>query len=538
MLSAGYSFAQNMWTDGNSGLWIDPTDWSFGTVPDGTTDVSILTGAPTLNVSYTNPKTLVVSRAGLQIAGSGGINNTGTTINEILAVVINDGKVTNSGTFINRVSASLANQFGQFTNMSGGFFTNDMSSTITNQASFENASGAMLSNFGTLRNLGFLLNTGTIDNVGVVQNLAAGAELGNAGTLNNFGSLTVSAGRLTNFAILNNASQLSNAADLENRSGAVLNNSATLTNTASITNDVGSTVNVTGTMRNTGNVINDGLMIIRGTLVNQSTISGNVIANAPLSSFTTTTQSNVINTGSMTLFDNSIGGNFRNDGTVSAGLIVTQTGVLSGTGLVHGDVRMAGTMSPGDSPGIFTIMGDYIQASTGIFHEEIGGVLFGQYDELDVAHVLGLGGGLLDVDFVDGFTPALGESWVMIRYGVGSEGKREGQFAFADLPDLPTGMFWELDYNDILGEVLLSIVDQASPTLPPAPPPPSSSVLEPDVLLLLAIALAWIGYHCSIRVRMLETPRLRSCGSHALPEAAFETFAERPSLCENVIVGA
>ncbi len=131
------------------------------------------------------------------------------------------------------------------------------------------------------------------------------------------------------------------------------------------------------------------------------------------------------------------GGSFRNDGTVTAltstsvALNVLPTGTLSGTGLVNGDVFLQGTMAPGDSPGTFTVNGNYTQTATATFLEEIAGTGAGQFDMLVVDGNLTLDG-TLDVEFLNGFTGAVGDSFTLISF----TGSRTGEFRFGDFPAL------------------------------------------------------------------------------------------------------
>src|SRR5204863_300485 len=54
-------------------------------------------------------------------------------------------------------------------------------------------------------------------------------------------------------------------------------------------------------------------------------------------------------------------------------LDVTNGATLKGTGSFTGNVGNAGTVSPGNSPGIVTINGNYTQSSPGILNIEIAG---------------------------------------------------------------------------------------------------------------------------------------------------------------------
>ncbi|MFA9479948.1 choice-of-anchor tandem repeat NxxGxxAF-containing protein [Phycisphaerales bacterium AB-hyl4] len=86
--------------------------------------------------------------------------------------------------------------------------------------------------------------------------------------------------------------------------------------------------------------------------------------------------------------------------TVKAG------GTLGGEGSITGDVvNLSGFVSPGSSPGILSVTGDYTQDEDGTLLIEIGGLNAGiDYDVLDIGGDAVLGGELV-LRFIDGFAP-------------------------------------------------------------------------------------------------------------------------------------
>ena len=56
------------------------------------------------------------------------------------------------------------------------------------------------------------------------------------------------------------------------------------------------------------------------------------------------------------------GGTLLVNGTATANLSIPELGELSGSGTIIGDITSAGTISPGNSPGILTIDGNYVVA--------------------------------------------------------------------------------------------------------------------------------------------------------------------------------
>ena len=90
---------------------------------------------------------------------------------------------------------------------------------------------------------------------------------------------------------------------------------------------------------------------------------------------------------------------------------VANAGTLSGTGRVNGVLTNTGTLSPGNSPGIFTVNGAYSQGATGTLAVEItpSAVAGTGYDQLLVTGTPGTAalGGTLAVTMANGLgTPA------------------------------------------------------------------------------------------------------------------------------------
>jgi hypothetical protein len=119
-----------------------------------------------------------------------------------------------------------------------------------------------------------------------------------------------------------------------------------------------------------------------------------------------------VNTGTM-----SFGVYFTQNGgqTVLNGgnLVFAQTaqlrgGMLSGSGAVTGSVSNNATLSPGASPGLLSITGNYTEGANAHYHVELGGTTPGSgYDQLSVGGSAALAG-TLDVSYWNGFTPGSG----------------------------------------------------------------------------------------------------------------------------------
>jgi T5SS/PEP-CTERM-associated repeat protein len=98
-------------------------------------------------------------------------------------------------------------------------------------------------------------------------------------------------------------------------------------------------------------------------------------------------------------------------------LRVSENGVLIGNPkAIRGQViiGLGGRISPGNSPGVFTIDGSYEQEAGSTYSAEIGGTDPGSYDQISVTGTATLGG-TLSVHLVDGFTPAVGQTFRMVN---------------------------------------------------------------------------------------------------------------------------
>ena len=80
------------------------------------------------------------------------------------------------------------------------------------------------------------------------------------------------------------------------------------------------------------------------------------------------------------------GGKLAVNGSILGPVIVNSGGALGGTGTVHGNVDGGGRVTPGNSPGILVIDGDYTQTATSVLEIEVGGLAPGtEHDQVQVA---------------------------------------------------------------------------------------------------------------------------------------------------------
>ena len=107
----------------------------------------------------------------------------------------------------------------------------------------------------------------------------------------------------------------------------------------------------------------------------------------------------------------------RNDQVKGSGNLEILQGNVFGNGTVGGDVtNTAGTVAPGNSPGILTIDGSYTQGATGTLALEIGGLIAGEeHDKLVITGTADLNG-TISVELTDSFTPAANDTFDVLDF--------------------------------------------------------------------------------------------------------------------------
>jgi len=113
-----------------------------------------------------------------------------------------------------------------------------------------------------------------------------------------------------------------------------------------------------------------------------------------------------------------------------------------------------GVLKPGQSPGVFKLVGDFEQLAGGSIEIELAGYTPG--DEYDVLAVTGdaMLGGKLDIRLLDGFEPQVGDTFNVMTYGSGS-----GEFARVLQP---CGFEFAVHYN--ANDVTLQVTGVGVPT--------------------------------------------------------------------------
>jgi len=131
---------------------------------------------------------------------------------------------------------------------------------------------------------------------------------------------------------------------------------------------------------------------------------------------------------------------------------------LIGSGTLAANLVSSGTVSPGESPGIITVQGDYAQQSDGVLEIQLGGTTPGTgHDQLVLTGTATMTG-TLNVTLIDGYTPQAGDTFFIIDHS-GENSSGTGDFDTVNLPDLTGGLEMEIDFAD--PGVTLSVVGDA-----------------------------------------------------------------------------
>jgi uncharacterized repeat protein (TIGR01451 family) len=133
-------------------------------------------------------------------------------------------------------------------------------------------------------------------------------------------------------------------------------------------------------------------------------------------------------------FSQTAGSTTLGPGNVSSNSTFNMTGgTLAGAGTFTGDVNNnSGNVSPGSSPGIFNITGNYTQGGTGTMTIELAGSGAGQFDQVNVTGNVTLDG-TLNVSLLS-YAPPNGTVFPVLTFA-----GRTGDFAAKNLPSYPIG---------------------------------------------------------------------------------------------------
>ncbi len=163
------------------------------------------------------------------------------------------------------------------------------------------------------------------------------------------------------------------------------------------------------------------------------------------------------------------------DLTVASALTIRPGARLSSDGTLIGQVQNYGVLSPGNSPGPLTIVGDLI--NPGVLEFEIASTSL--FDSLEVTGLLDLDGGMVAIVLLDGFMPSEGDLFPLLSFG-----SLTGTFGF-DFSQAALGPGLEWDTSNLLTSGALGVAQM--PGADSAVPEPGSATL-----LGLAAGAAWL----------------------------------------------
>ncbi|MGC1478868.1 MAG: autotransporter domain-containing protein, partial [Chthoniobacterales bacterium] len=112
----------------------------------------------------------------------------------------------------------------------------------------------------------------------------------------------------------------------------------------------------------------------------------------------------------------------------SAAVLVSPGAILSGASTLQGDLINAGTVRPGNSPGLISVGGDFSQASSGLFDVEVASRT--AFDRVEVGGQASLDGEVR-LTLMGGFEPKRGDEFEILE----AAGGVDGEFARLDLPE-------------------------------------------------------------------------------------------------------
>jgi autotransporter-associated beta strand protein len=146
------------------------------------------------------------------------------------------------------------------------------------------------------------------------------------------------------------------------------------------------------------------------------------------------------------------------DGSITSDTFINHGGTLAGTGTINGNVMNNGKVSPGDSPGVLTVVHNYTQAQYARLMIQIAGASPGQFSVLNVMGNANLNG-LLDPVLLN-FVPTIGDSFTFLNYA-----SLTGGFSHINHQVFDNGMLqWSVIYeaNHAILTVEQHVPDQGS----------------------------------------------------------------------------
>ena len=137
-------------------------------------------------------------------------------------------------------------------------------------------------------------------------------------------------------------------------------------------------------------------------------------------------------------FSQTAGSTMLSGGNISSSsTLAIQGGTFGGVGTVTANVTSSGLVSPGASPGVLTITGNYTEGTNAHLQIELGGPTPGAgHDQLSVGGTATLAG-TLELSFWNGFTPSPGNVFTVLVSTA-----RSGTFSAIQTPTIPLGVLY------------------------------------------------------------------------------------------------
>jgi len=172
-------------------------------------------------------------------------------------------------------------------------------------------------------------------------------------------------------------------------------NGTLINNSAAFRIDTLGSLTVSGTFENNYWVGNEGFATITGTWNNSGTLD-NTSGPDILGTILVDCGGKINNTGIFKIGNTTFT-------PCSAGL--SNSGTLSGNSTITGNLINSGILAPGNSPGLYTVNGNYTATGTATHNFQIAGTTISLFDRLDVTGTITLDG-VFNGSLISGFTPS------------------------------------------------------------------------------------------------------------------------------------
>lgn len=390
--------------DVRSGNWSDPTTWSLSNV------VVLYDRAKTMNDILTGQDWVDASQGSASFAWQGLTGGLGPTEQSVTfpiplldySPVVN----VNVGTTL-QYNVTISNSITLDQNAT----LNSLSVAAGGQLNCQPGTSLVLrsgnsQNAGTITGANVTVQSGaSLTNLGSLE-WSGGSIIGSGG-LTNQGSLTINPTSATSlFGTLTNSgtiTQTTNGVLGIGGGAAVLNNLAGAVYTIQGSGQIDEGSGGPGTINNAGLFVKSGTgtaSIYANTAFNNTGTVEVDSGTLALSNFTQTAGLTNLNGGNLTFSSPAqiLGGQLLGSGTISGSIVNT-----------------GGLLSPGHSAGSIIINGNYTEGPAGTLLVELGGLGNGQFDYLDVNGTASLGG-TLEIAFLNGFNPAVGDTFHIMDF--------------------------------------------------------------------------------------------------------------------------